>query len=610
MFAWLQPAGSPGTAAALPGMAGIVGWTTLALAVPVAVLLISVLLGIGKNGKYTMPGGPWMTLVLAFSLLNVVMLSVLIWVAHLVGPVTTSAGDAASHAKIYIPYVITSGVPIVVFAAVVVAIVFLAAEIIRWRLASRLPDEVVGAYQERTKAFRASKSKSEQLKPWYYAGTSPFSPTGDDEDPHRAKKEDPHWVEKIARARMLGSAPHDLGWLLWGIIVLQLAAALWTWQLHKEPPLFISNAGIAIAGLLLPTLMGFLYAAWSDPAKRRQIGVLWDVGTFWPRSYHPLSPPCYAERAVPDLQRRLWWLHDNDGRGSVVLVGHSQGTMLAIAALVQKEHRPAGGGHVSLITFGSPVGKLYAWAFPAYITTERLAPLAPGGGGNVRDWLNFYYPTDPIGGLATEGIAFPAGQLVNRLLPDPADSWYVYGQPLPAPQGHSGYWADPRVWNAINHVAAVSQGNFASSQLSHSNSAGALTRGADAALEAAGGISGTVTAAADGKMLGNVTVKVFSGSRHSVGSARTARDGTYTVTGLSAAVPGYTVCFEASDATGGSSSHGYVSQCYRNVPWDGRTRPTGATSVPVTAGALTLGADAALDVKIVTSAKDLASKVP
>jgi hypothetical protein len=99
---------------------------------------------------------------------------------------------------------------------------------------------------------------------------------------------------------------------------------------------------------------------------------------------------------------------------------------------------------------------------------------------------------------------------------------------------------------------------------------------------------GTPCRAAVGRML--------SRSGHFVGSARTARDGTYTVTGLPAAAPGYTVCFEASNATGGNSSHGYAGQCCRNVP--------------VTAGALTPGADAALDVTIATNAKDLASKVP
>ena len=114
--------------------------------------------------------------------------------------------------------------------------------------------------------------------------------------------------------------------------------AVCVWQLHVQPPVVIRNIGVFIAGLVLPALMAFLYAAWSDPTKRRTIGVLWDVGTFWPRSYHPLSPPCYTERAVPELQRRMWWLHDNGGR--VMLVAHSQGAVLATAALVQPGCRP------------------------------------------------------------------------------------------------------------------------------------------------------------------------------------------------------------------------------------------------------------------------------
>ena len=37
---------------------------------------------------------------------------------------------------------------------------------------------------------------------------------------------------------------------------------------------------------------------------------------------------------------------------------------------------------------------------------------------------------------------------------DPAECYYVYGQAPPSAQGHSGYWADPRVWAVINRVAA------------------------------------------------------------------------------------------------------------------------------------------------------------
>ena len=43
---------------------------------------------------------------------------------------------------------------------------------------------------------------------------------------------------------------------------------------------------------------------------------------------------------------------------------------------------------------------------------------------------------------------------MDSRFPDPAECYYVYGQPPPASGGHSGYWADHRVWDVINDVAA------------------------------------------------------------------------------------------------------------------------------------------------------------
>jgi len=259
------------------------------------------------------------------------------------------------------------------------------------------------------------------------------------------------WERTTARARFLGHAVHDATWLLWAIVGAQLAMALSVWLCHIQPPTALRDAGVAVAGLVLPTLMAFLYAAWNDPAKRRAIGILWDVGTFWPRSYHPMSPPCYTERAVPELQRRMWWLHDNGGR--VVLVAHSQGAVLATAALVQPLCRPADDGP-ALVTFGSPVGKLYRWGFPAYFDRDLLGPLEPGGAGRLDDWRNFYYPTDPIGGPVAGALSHAGGDPVDLGLLDPEECYYLYGQAPPSPLGHSGYWADPRVWNLIDQVAA------------------------------------------------------------------------------------------------------------------------------------------------------------
>jgi len=447
VFAWLQPAGPAPRAAELPAMASVAGWTTLAIAAVVAVALISMLLGLpGSQG--TLIGGPWVTLMLAFSLLNTLLLGAEIWVAHLVGPVTSHAADALSRpqGKIYLPQVIASGVPLVAWAAALAVLASGLTEAVRWLRTHQLPAGTARAYQDQAATFREPLTGPRSH--WYWSGLSPFPPPGDQSgDPGSGQD----WEQKIARAQFLGEASHDATWLLWAVIVAQLVMTLCVWRLHLQPPVVIRNLGVLIAGLVLPALMAFLYSAWSDPAKRRTIGVLWDVGTFWPRSYHPLSPPCYTERAVPELQRRMWWLHDNDGW--VTLVAHSQGAVLATAALVQPGCRPAG-DHPALITFGSPVCKLYSWGFPAYFDRKLVEPLEPRGQARLSDWRNFYYPTDPIGGPVAGDLSRADGSQVDQGLLDPAECYYVYGQLPPSSQGHSGYWADPRVWNLINQIAA------------------------------------------------------------------------------------------------------------------------------------------------------------
>lgn len=451
-FAWRQP-GSPSVRAAdLPGMAAVTGWTALAIAVAVALALISTLLGL-RHSRGTLIGGSWVTLMLGFGTLNILLLGAEFWVAHLVGAVTSDAAQAlsAKPGQIYLPYLITSGVPLLAWTALLAVGLFGAVEAVRWLRAVRLPTKMAAAYEKQAADFRTAQGEPRSV--WYWSGLTPFPPPGDQTG---GKGDGRTWQRQIARVQFLARAPHDATWLLWTIIGGQLVMAGCVWQLHIEPPVLVRNIGIALAGLVLPALAAFLYSAWNDPTKRRTIGVLWDVGTFWPRSYHPLSPPCYTERAVPDLQRRMWWLHDNDGR--VVLVGHSQGAVLATVALLQPDCRPVGGDQPALVTFGSPVGKLYGWGFPAYFDAALVRPLVPDGAGQPAGWRNFYYPTDPIGGPVTRGLPETVQDKVDTEFLDPADCYYVYGQAPPAAQGHSGYWADCRVWDVINELAASGDG--------------------------------------------------------------------------------------------------------------------------------------------------------
>ncbi|MEJ1199896.1 MULTISPECIES: hypothetical protein [unclassified Streptomyces] len=176
--------------------------------------------------------------------------------------------------------------------------------------------------------------------------------------------------------------------------------------------------------------------AYKDASARRTIGILWDVGTFWPRAAHPFAPPCYAERAVPDLTWRMaTWTRATGGR--LVISGHSQGSVLAAAAAWQLE--PSARKRVALLTYGSPLERLYGRWFPAHFGPDELGSLHE----EVDCWRNLYRRTDPIGGpMRLPGDSGPA---VDRApLKDPLTYGRTELHPLPAPLlGHSDYQADP-----------------------------------------------------------------------------------------------------------------------------------------------------------------------
>ena len=79
-----------------------------------------------------------------------------------------------------------------------------------------------------------------------------------------------------------------------------------------------------------------------DSAFRRPVGILWDLSCFWPRVAHPFSPPCYAERAVPDLYERLQFA--TSGPDRAILSGHSLGSFLSVAAIFRLRHTYAARG--------------------------------------------------------------------------------------------------------------------------------------------------------------------------------------------------------------------------------------------------------------------------
>ncbi|MEV6124033.1 hypothetical protein AB0M23_26600 [Streptomyces sp. NPDC052077] len=265
---------------------------------------------------------------------------------------------------------------------------------------------------------------------------------------------DPARTRRIARARALASltdrGPLVVGAVSAATLLLGAGALVGAFATGRVPadaargahPLVHGAAQTAqglgswLIGLGFILLVTWGRRAYKDASARRTIGILWDVGTFWPRAAHPFAPPCYAERAVPDLTWRMaTWTRATGGR--LVLSGHSQGSVLAAAAAWQLE--PAVRRRVALLTYGSPLERLYGRWFPAHFGPDALGSLHR----DVDRWRNLHRRTDPIGGpVRLPGAQGPA---VDRApLRDPLTYGRTERHPLPTPiLGHADYQADP-----------------------------------------------------------------------------------------------------------------------------------------------------------------------
>ncbi|WUQ31233.1 lipase family protein [Streptomyces sp. NBC_00239] len=263
--------------------------------------------------------------------------------------------------------------------------------------------------------------------------------------------EDPARSRAVAGARAAAALTDSTPWFVAAVagltLLLGAAAVAGAWATGRVPgeaargahPLLERAAqGAQGLGSWLTGFGFLLFVTWGrrayrDASARRTIGILWDVGTFWPRAAHPFAPPCYAERAVPDLTWRMTtWTARTGGR--LVISGHSQGSVLAAAAVRQLP--PEVRSRVALLTYGSPLRRLYGRWFPAYFGPGPLAALHR----DVDCWRNLWRSTDPIGGP----VLGPADGVDRGPLADPLAYGRTCEHPLPAPiLGHNLYQEDP-----------------------------------------------------------------------------------------------------------------------------------------------------------------------
>jgi hypothetical protein len=214
-------------------------------------------------------------------------------------------------------------------------------------------------------------------------------------------------------------------------------------------------------------------AAFRVPATRRSLGILWDLASFWPRAVHPLAAPCYAERAVPDLTVRIsWYLSGVDPAdyptGSVIVAGHSQGTVISAATLLQlaEAERAATSGsarpHLAYVSVGCVLRRLYARYFRVYFGPQVLDELAAllQTGDELR-WRNLWRHSDYLGGPVASGPAGTGAPATGPIatadveLIDPPFSIPPGDTTYPRPNRHSDYWRDPAYGAAVQRLAEL-----------------------------------------------------------------------------------------------------------------------------------------------------------
>jgi hypothetical protein len=231
--------------------------------------------------------------------------------------------------------------------------------------------------------------------------------------------------------------------------------------------------GVGVSVLTATALVGVLRSTYANPGRRRGVGALWDVATFWPRATHPLAPPCYAEQAVPEIVDRVVLLtgersdrldqpaaelqpQPTVSPSPVLITGYSQGSVIAPAVVAQLPSRTL--DKVALLTLACPLRRLYGRAFPAYFSHDyavELNELLMKGSPESDDeqaarrgrWRNVVRHTDYIGSW----IFSPPHAPGRNLHPDPIDVASLDPPSLcPGPGGdlapihyHSDWWQDP-----------------------------------------------------------------------------------------------------------------------------------------------------------------------
>lgn len=267
------------------------------------------------------------------------------------------------------------------------------------------------------------------------------------------------------RAEVLTDIVGALTTLLGLLLLIGAASGKPPWQLLPfSRPFTTLSLYAAVGSSLLLVLLGS-YLRRSE-STRKAVGVIWDLATFWPRAAHPLGPPCYAERVVPELTTRIRWALGK--QALVVFSGHSQGSLIAVAVAARLEDEEL--KHLRLVTYGSQIRALYGRVFPAVFGPSFMGNQPTNGAPTLRDgfpdipppagadevtpyfptsaetlrarlgpdhWINLFRRTDPLGYRVFTDYDSDHDLPVREV---PVEA---VGDPGPRIGGHSGYQHTP-----------------------------------------------------------------------------------------------------------------------------------------------------------------------
>lgn len=262
------------------------------------------------------------------------------------------------------------------------------------------------------------------------------------------------------RARVLAGYTHRgerlLSWLAvvtsaCGLALVLGASSGWQPWREYEFAALVTDLGLLLAVVMSGALIVLVGKLMNASGFWRAIGVLWDLTTFWPRVAHPLGPPCYAERVVPEVVDEVM---RTDPGTDVIVSGHSQGSLIGVAVLSQIAGIRGNLSGIRFITYGSQLRTWYGRIFPGMLGPNVLgntplpvaagfttaAPDAPDSGsaqspyagvpvsGSLADllavsaaqpsWVNLFRRTDPIGFRVFGDTTSTVDRFVSEYDPD------------------------------------------------------------------------------------------------------------------------------------------------------------------------------------------------